>query len=202
MYLPPHFEETDAARIAALVSDNPLALIVGQGPEGMIANHIPVMMQGDDRLIGHVALANDMHRLLAEGAPVVAVFQGAESYVSPNWYPSKAETHKAVPTWNYEVVHMHGTIGFFHEAAEKRRIVSRLTTMMEKRTNGDAAWRMGDAPDDYLSFMIDNIVGFDIAISRITAKSKKGQNKDAADRAALAERMQSAGKPTLAPDVD
>lgn len=199
MYLPPHFEETDAARIAALVSDHPLALVAGQGPDGIIANHIPLMMDGEDRLIGHVALNNDMHRILQNGAPVLAIFQGADAYISPNWYPSKADTHKAVPTWNYEVVHVHGTIGFFHDSADKRRIVSRLTTMMEKRTNGDAGWRMGDAPADYLSGMIDNIVGFDIAVTRIVAKTKAGQNRDAADRVALSDEMIATGKPTLAP---
>ncbi len=201
MYLPTHFQETSAARISALVADHPLAVIVGQGADGIVANHIPLMMDRDDRLIGHVALNNDMHRILAEGADVLAIFQGPEAYISPNWYPSKANTHKAVPTWNYAVVHVRGTIGFLHDAADKRRIVSRLTKMMETRTNGADAWRMGDAPADYLAGMIDNIVGFDIAISQITAKTKAGQNKSEADRGALAARMDGQGKQRLTPEI-
>lgn len=127
MYLPEHFKEIDQAAIAALITDNPLASIVAQTDEGLIANHIPLLPSKNGVLIGHVALANDMHRLIADGQEVLAVFQGADGYVSPNFYPSKAEHHRHVPTWNYQVVHVHGQITFQHDIRSKRAAVGLLS---------------------------------------------------------------------------
>jgi transcriptional regulator len=184
MYSPAHFTETDPQVIAAVLTDHPLATLVAQTDAGLVANHIPLMRDGAD-VIGHVALANDLHRDLPDGRAVLAIFGAGEAYVSPNWYPSKAATHRAVPTWNYRVVHVHGVLTWAREAAQKRRVVHRLTAMMEGRVNGARGWRMGDAPADYMAGMIDSIVAFRIAITRVQAKSKLSQNRTAEDRAGV-----------------
>jgi len=181
MYIPPHFQELDAAEIAAIMEAAPLACIVAATPEGLIANHIPLLAGRDGALIGHVALANDMHRLIAGGQEVLAVFRGEDAYVSPNFYPSKPEHHRHVPTWNYQAVHVYGTISFQHDDHAKRAAVGLLTRLHERRVNGEAAWRMADAPADYMETMLASIVAFRIDVRRTLAKSKLSQNRDERD---------------------
>ena len=181
MYLPPHFEQTDPAAIAALIEEAPLACLVAQGTGGLLANHLPLLPAPGERLIGHIARANDLHRQLAEGQEVLAIFRGVEGYVSPNDYPSKAEHHRHVPTWNYEVVHVQGRISFQHDEHTKRAAVGLLTRLHERRANGAAAWRMADAPPDYMAMMLDAIVALRIDITGVLAKSKLSQNRAPAD---------------------
>ena len=198
MYLPAHFEETDAAEVAALMAAFPLACLVAATPEGLVANHLPLLVGPDGALIGHVALANDLHRLVAEGQEVMAVFRGEEAYVSPNLYPSKAAHHRHVPTWNYQAVHVHGPIVFRHDEKAKRAAVGLLTREHERRLNGDAAWRMADAPADYLTGMLANIVAFRIEVRRVIAKAKLSQNREPADFAGVAESLEARGRETMA----
>jgi hypothetical protein len=120
VYIPPHFEEARGDAIAEIVEHAPLACVVAQTDMGLIANHLPLLKTPTGDLIGHVALANDMHRLMADGQDVLAVFRRDDAYVSPNFYPTKQEHHRHVPTWNYEVVHAYGTITFQHDAHAKR----------------------------------------------------------------------------------
>ena len=181
MYLPADFEQTDATQIAALILAAPLATLVSHAGDALRADHIPLIMT-NTKLIGHIAHANDLHRKLEDGAAVLAIFSGANAYITPNSYPSKADTHEVVPTWNYEVAHVHGTIMFLHDRKAKLGAVGLLTKMMETRTNGGDAWRMSDAPADYLNDKLDGIVGFEILITQVLAKSKLSQNKSDADR--------------------
>lgn len=198
MYLPEHSVETDPAEVAGLIAAFPLAAIVAQTAQGLVANHIPVMAQGETALIGHIALNNDMHRLLEDGAPVLAIFRGQDAYVSPNLYPTKAETHRHVPTWNYQVVHVAGRISFQHDDKSKRAIVGRLTRDHEARMNGDAAWRMADAPRDYIDGMLAAIVAFRIEITGIAAKAKLSQNREAVDHAGVVESVAARGLDSMA----
>ncbi|MDG1862229.1 MAG: FMN-binding negative transcriptional regulator [Yoonia sp.] len=177
MYLPAHFEETDQETIRDLISAFPLATLVAQTPDGLVANHIPLMMNRDGTLVGHIAAANPMHQLITPDQDVLVIFQGADAYVSPNWYPTKLETHQQVPTWNYEVVHVHGRILFQHDAKAKIAAVGQLTKEFETRTNGADGWRLADAPQDYLKARLADIVAFKMQINRIVAKSKLNQNK-------------------------
>ena len=124
MYLPDHFVETDQSEVAALIAGFPLAAIVAQTSQGLIANHIPLMADGDTALIGHIALNNDMHRLIPDGADILAIFRGEDGYVSPNLYPTKPAHHRHVPTWNYQVVHVAGRITFQHDTKTKRAVVA------------------------------------------------------------------------------
>jgi len=198
MYLPPHFAELRHEEIAAILDAAPLACIVVHTAQGLVANHIPLLSAPNSDLIGHVALANDMHRMVADGAEVLAIFRGADGYVSPNTYLSKEEHHRHVPTWNYQAVHMSGTIAFQHDDHAKRAAVGLLTRKHERARNGDTAWRMADAPADYMDTMIAGIVAFRITVTRVIAKSKLSQNRDAADLAGAAQGVRDAGQGALA----
>ncbi|WP_449393940.1 FMN-binding negative transcriptional regulator [Devosia riboflavina] len=198
MYLPEHFKEIDPQEVAAVIAAAPLGCVVANTAEGLIANHMPILLDKRGDLVGHIALANDMHRLIAEGQEVLVIFRGVDGYVSPNFYPSKAEHHKQVPTWNYQVVHMHGTISFQHDESSKRAAVGLLTREHERRLNGEKAWRMADAPADYMTDMLGKIVGFRIAVTRTIAKSKLSQNRDARDFEGAVDGLQSSGQDELA----
>lgn len=197
MYSPTAFTETDTAEIERLFHDHPLAALVAMTPQGLDANHLPLLRDGDG-FVGHVALANPVHAEIPDGAPVLAIFRAAQGYVSPNWYPSKAETHKAVPTWNYQVVHVHARLHWSHAEKDRRRAVALLTARHEKATNGDAAWRIADAPADFLADMLGKIVAFRLTVDRIEAKSKLNQNRGAADVASVAAAFDAAGNAPLA----
>lgn len=202
MYLPPHFAETDPAAIAATIAASPLACIVAQTAQGLIANHIPLLAAPDGTFIGHVALDNDMHRLIGPDTEVVAIFRGPDAYVSPGYYPSKAEHHRHVPTWNYEVVHIHGHLAFQHEDHAKRAAVALLTRAHERRVNPTAPWRMAQAPADYIADMLDRIVAFRLTPTRIEAKAKLSQNRDARDRAGAISGLRAAGHDQIADRMD
>ena len=198
VYVPLHFQEAEPAEIAALIVEFPLACIVAQTAAGLVANHVPLLADADGTLIGHVALANDMHRLIAEGQEVLAIFRAEDAYVSPNDYPSKAEHHRHVPTWNYRVAHVHGTISFQHDSRSRRAAVGMLTRHHERRVNGARAWRMDQAPADYMSDMLGGIVALRIFVNQVLAKSKLSQNREARDRAGAAEGVRQRGKPGIA----
>lgn len=198
MYVPPHFQELDSGEIAAIVAAAPLATVVADTAEGLIANHLPLLAGPDGVLIGHVALANDMHRLIADGQEVLVIFRGEDGYISPNFYPSKAEHHRAVPTWNYQVVHVHGAIRFQHDDHAKRAAVGLLTRGHERRVNGAGAWRMADAPADYMEMMLANIVAFRIEVTRTLAKSKLSQNRDARDYQGAVAGLEGSGQAAMA----
>lgn len=198
MYIPPHFLERDASEIASILSHAPLACIVVQTEQGLVANHIPLLAAPDGTLIGHVALANDLHRLVPQGHEVLAIFRGADAYITPNSYPSKADHHRHVPTWNYQAVHMHGTITFQHDDPAKRAAVGLLTRLHERRVNGDAAWKMAQAPADYMETMLASIVAFRITVTRTLAKSKLGQNREGRDLAGAVTALQTQGHTAIA----
>jgi len=198
MYLPEHFKEVDPAEIAEVISAAPLGCVVANTSEGLVANHVPLLADKNGDLIGHFALANDMHRLVADGAEVLTIFRGVDGYISPNYYPSKQEHHRAVPTWNYQVVHVYGAITFQHDLSSKRAAVGLLTRAHERALNGDQAWRMADAPADYMTDMLEKIVAFRIAVTRTIAKSKLSQNRDRRDLDGAIDGLRSSGREALA----
>lgn len=189
MHVPAPFAESDQQRMQRLLERYPLATLVGLLDGRLCANHVPLMCEAGlavgARLIGHVARANPVWRLGEENAPVLAVFAGAEAYVSPSYYPSKAETHLVVPTYNYASVHVHGRVAAVHDPAEKLRIVGLLTDRME--AGREAPWAVTDAPGDYIRKMLDGIVGIAITIESVEAKWKASQNKSPRDQRGVAE---------------
>lgn len=202
MYLPEHFNEVSPEAVASLIAGAPLAAVVAETREGLIANHIPLIAARDGALVGHVALANDMHRLLDDGQEVMAIFRGVDGYITPNSYPSKAEHHRAVPTWNYQVAHVYGAIHFQHDERSKRTVLGLLTHEQERRVSGDKAWRMSDAPGDYLADMLGKIVALRIDVIRTIAKSKLSQNRDQRDFGGAVAALRERGETGLADAMD
>lgn len=185
MYQPGHFQQTDAGQLAALIGAHPLATLVALQDGVLTADHVPMILEpgdGHGTLRGHVARANPLWR---HPGPVLAVFHGVQAYVSPSWYPSKAATHKVVPTWNYQVVHAHGTLRPVEDRDWLHGLVNRLTN----RHEGHRAmpWGVGDAPADYVEQMLRAIVGIEIAVTRLEGKWKLSQNRSAGDRAGTAD---------------
>ena len=198
MYIPAHFHEINPTEIASIIQNAPLGCIVAQTAEGLIANHLPLYAAPDGTLIGHVALANDMHRLISQSQDVLVIFRGDNAYVSPNFYPTKREHHRHVPTWNYQVVHIYGGITFQHEDHAKRAAVGLLTRTHERRINGKNAWKMADAPADYMTKMIAGIVAFKIGVRKTLAKSKLSQNREERDYVGAIAGLKASGSAAIA----
>jgi transcriptional regulator len=198
MYVPPHFEEVSEDAISAILDDAPLACIVAQTSRGLIANHLPLLRAPQGHLIGHIALANEMHSLVPQGQEILAIFQRDDAYVSPNFYPTKKEHHRHVPTWNYEVVHVYGEITFQHDSHSKRAAVGLLTRHHERQLNGSNAWRMADAPTDYMEKMLDGIVAFRLTTVKVIAKAKLSQNRELRDYLGAVDGLKASGHAAMA----
>lgn len=184
VYLPAHFEDHDLPRMQALIGAHPLATLVTYGPDGIAANHVPLLLdpaRGEHgTLIGHVARANDLWRDGFHAGDSLAIFHGPDAYISPNWYPTKLEAHEVVPTWNYAVVHAYGQLMVHDDPKWVRGVVGRLTKTME--STQPEPWKMADAPPAYTAAMLANIVGIEIPITRLVGKMKASQNRSRADR--------------------
>lgn len=184
MYQPAAHEEKDLAVLHALIRAHPLGAWITPGADGLIANHIPFLLdpsQGESGCLrAHVARANPVWREMSTQAPSLVLFQGAESYVTPSWYPSKHQHGKAVPTWNYVVVHVHATPRAVDDPAWLRAHLEQLTAVHEAKQA--VPWKVDDAPEDYLQRMIGGIVGIEMPIDRIEGKWKVSQNRTMADR--------------------
>jgi transcriptional regulator len=195
MYRPAHFEPPSRGAIAAMLRDRPLATIVRVGALGLDADPVPLLYDADDAphgtLRGHVARANPLWRD-ADGRDVLALFHGPQAYVSPGWYPSKAEHGKVVPTWNYVLVQAHGRLRAVDDAAWLRALVGRLTDTHEAAR--PAPWAVTDAPADYVDSMLRAIVGIEIVVTRIEGKWKSSQNRAEPDRAGVARGLHDAGR--------
>lgn len=180
MYQPSHFKETDSEKLHALMRAYPFATVVAQGTDELAANHLPIELV-DGKLHGHVARGNELSRM--DGAEVLVIFRGPDGYISPNWYPSKQETHREVPTWNYAVVHIHGRLRVIDDAIWLRQLLERLTDRHE--AGQPAPWHVSDAPEDHIEKMLRVIAGLEISIDRIEGKFKLNQNHPVANRAGV-----------------
>lgn len=200
MYLPAHFEEHCPDVLHALVRDHPLGQLVTHGPEGLDANPIPFELDAaaapNGLLRAHVARANPVWQQ-AGGTEVLVIFQAADGYISPNWYPSKPEHHRHVPTWNYQVVHAHGVLRVMDDERFVRGLVARLTREQEARSQQPRPWKMGDAPPDYIDSMLKMIVGIEVELTRLVGKYKLGQNREARDRLGAAAGLGAQGNTAL-----
>ena len=183
MYLPPHFAETRPEELHRIIREHPLGVLVTHSGSGLDANHIPFEFDPDQgpqgTLLAHIARANPLWTDCPAGAEVMVVFRGVEGYISPNWYPSKHETHRQVPTWNYEVVHVHGYLHIVDDEKFIRGVVGRLTRHHE--ATEPKPWKMGDAPRDYMDDMVSKVVGIEIEITRLEGKRKLSQNRELRD---------------------
>ncbi len=197
MYIPEHFLIKNLEVIHQIIQTNPLGVLVNMTPEGLDANHIPFELDaGRGVLTAHVARANPVWQECKDGAEVLVIFRGNESYISPNWYPSKHETHRLVPTWNYEVVHVHGRLTVQDQEKFVRGVVGRLTRRHE--ATEPKPWKMGDSDPEYIDGMLTAIVGIEIAITRLEGKAKLSQNREVRDRLNAAEVLSTQGEVGLA----
>ena len=200
MYTPPHFALTQAEQLHRIIQAHPLGVLVTSGPPGLDADHIPFDFDPAigplGKLSAHVARANTLWQRCPTGTDVMVIFRGAESYVSPNWYPSKHEAHRQVPTWNYEVVHAHGRITVLDDERFVRGLVARLTKHHEAAE--PKPWKMGDSAPAFIDEMLAKIVGIEIELTSLTGKSKLSQNKEARDRLNAADMLDAHGQAELA----
>ncbi len=195
MYRPDHFVVDEIPQVHALMRARPLAALVSAGSMGLYGTHLPTVLK-DDGPFGtiecHLARANPHWKDLAAGGEALMIFQGPESYVTPNWYPSKALHGKTVPTWNYAVVHAYGRPAVMEDPDWKRRHVSELTAQQER---GEAQpWAVTDAPESYVQAMLRGIVGFRFAIERLEGKWKMSQNRELPDRAGVVQGLRQRGE--------
>jgi transcriptional regulator len=186
MYLPAHFAEDRVEVLHALMAAHPLATLVSHGAQGLTANHVPLHLVAaggpQGTLQGHVARANPLWRQAVE-ADVLVIFHGPQAYVTPSWYETKREHGKAVPTWNYVVVHAHGRLRAIDDADW---LLGNLEALVAHHEAGFAEpWQIGDAPPEYIEKMLSAIVGIEIEITELKGKWKTSQNQPPANRAGV-----------------
>jgi transcriptional regulator len=198
MYVPPAFAENDPAELRAIMQACSLPVLVStlrdeNGPR-LAATHLPLLVD-EDRLIGHLARANEHWRLCDPATDSLAIFKTVDGYVSPSFYPTKQETGRVVPTWDYEAVHASGPLEIIDSPERLLEIVTRLTDRYEAQR--PRPWQVGDAPADYLASQLKGIVGVVLHIRHLTGVRKFGQNKSPADQEGVIKGLQ-AENPALA----
>lgn len=200
MYIPAQFAENRPEELVRIIREHPLGILVTHGNDGLDADHLPFELEAREGshgvLTAHVARANPVWQRCPTGTSVMVVFRGAEAYISPNWYPSKHETHRQVPTWNYEVVHAHGTITVHDDQRFVGRAVARLTRRHESAES--RPWKMADSAPEYIQSLLRNIVGIEIAITSLVGKVKLSQNREARDRLNAADTLEARGHREMA----
>jgi transcriptional regulator len=189
MYTPALFKIDDAAEAHALMRAAPFATLVTTGSEGLTATHLPTVLKADaaagplGRIECHLARPNPQWRTFSPEADALVIFQGPDAYIRPGWYPSKNDHGKVVPTWNYSAVHAYGRLEAIEDKAWLLAHVSELSRQQE--TPFAAPWSTADAPADFLDMLARGIVGLTLRITRLEAKAKMSQNRDARDRAGV-----------------
>ena len=195
MYDVEAFREPRVEVLQALIQAHPLATLVVSTAQGLEANHLPLLIDAEPApfgtLRGHVARANPLWRVFDRDREALAVFQGPQGYITPSWYPSKAQHGKVVPTWNYAVVHAHGPLIIHEDAEWLRKLVTRLTRSRESLR--EKPWQVTDAPPDYIDAMLKAIVGIEIPVRRLQGKWKMSQNRLPQDREGVIESLQAQG---------
>lgn len=198
MHETPHFRETDVATQQDLIEAHPLGLLISTGPDGVIADPIPFLLHRDEGEFGtlrcHVSKANPQWQALQASPNALIVFQGVERYITPDWYPTKAETHKVVPTWNYAIVQARGTARVIEDTAWLHANVSALSAQHEKTR--PRPWAVTDAPEPFIAGQLKGIVGIEIPIAVLVGKFKASQNRPVADRVGVAEGLLAEGDET------
>lgn len=196
MYRPAAFRQDDLTALHAQIDSTGLALLTSNGPAGLQATHLPLLLEPEEgefgTLYGHFARANPHWQDLA-GQEALAVFAGPDAYVHPGWYPGKAEHGQVVPTWNYIAVHAWGQVETFDDPERLRELLTRLTARHE--AGRPRPWALDDAPAEYLERMLRAIVGFALPIRRLEGQWKLSQNRQPADHAGVREGLAASANP-------
>lgn len=199
MYTPKQFEEPDPDTLHELIRTRPLATLITLSSDGLQADHIPLMLAQTPqglRLHGHVARANPVWRDTAAQTEVLAVFHGAETYITPSWYASKAENGKVVPTWNYATVHVYGTLRAIDDAVWLRAQLESLT--LHNEAAFEKQWAVSDAPHDFTEKLLEAIVGIEITVTRMIGKWKVSQNQPVKNQASVVDGLRAHGEGEMA----
>jgi transcriptional regulator len=184
MYIPPAFRESDLPALQAQIAASGLTTLISVGAQGPIVSNVPIIFDASagqyGMISGHLARANPQWRESDLSIPAIAVFMGADAYVSPSYYPSKQEHGKVVPTWNYSMIVARGRLEIFEDADALRTQVETLTKRFEQ--GFEKPWEVSDAPDDFITRQIKGIVGVRLHIESLDGKAKLNQNRSAADQ--------------------
>jgi transcriptional regulator len=198
MYLPNHFDEARDEELLRTIAAYPLGALVVSGPNGLDANHVPFLIdevsKSPKKLLAHVARANPLWKEAKDGDEALIIFRAEDAYISPNWYPSKHDFHRQVPTWNYRVVHVHGKLYIRDNERFVRGVVARLTRTHEAQTGSPRPWKMTDSSPEYVNQMLSAIVGIEIVVTKMIGKWKLSQNKEERDRINAAEELRKRGE--------
>ena len=187
MYVPNANREDRLAVLHRLMEDHPFASLITIGSSGLIASHIPMVLEqygAKGVLKGHVSRANTQWRDYSSSVEALAIFSGPQHYITPSWYPEKQETGKVVPTWNYVVVHAYGYLKVVEDGEWLMVHLRQLTKIHE--AGSPVPWQVGDAPAEYVASQLKGIVGLEMVIERIEGKWKVSQNRSERDREGVA----------------
>jgi transcriptional regulator len=195
MYNPAHFREERVEVLHQLIQQHRLATLVTLGADGLIANHMPLVLEPAPAplgtLRGHLSRANSQWRDSLPGVSALAIFQGPQAYITPSWYPTREETGRVVPTWNYVVVHAYGPLRTFEDRCLLEQHLRTLTTLQEAAL--PHPWSVDDAPIDFFQSQLTAIIGIEIPLSRLEGKWKVSQNRSATDRAGVVSGLHASG---------
>lgn len=196
MYLPPYHRLDDLDALHALIDAHALGTWVCRSADGLIANHIPFVLDRHagphGTLLGHVARANPVWRQWDATAESVVSFLGPQAYITPGWYPGKAEHGRVVPTWNYAAAHVHGVARVIEDGDRLLDLLARLTDAQE--TGHQSPWRVADAPPDFVARLMRGIVGIQIPIRHIEGRLKASQDEAPADRQGTVDGLRTRGR--------
>ena len=197
MYLPKHFLVEDPAILGQLIAEYPLATIIGNLDGQLEINHLPLMLsENKTKLYGHIARSNPLTKVAGStNSAVTAIFNGPNAYVTPAWYPSKQESGKVVPTWNYAVVHAQGSIKLIENPAWLRSHVAQMTDIHEPTYQSN--WKLDDAPEEYVQMMLKAIIGIEIEVNSLIGKFKLSQNRPAQDYEAVVKQLEKSPQEAL-----
>lgn len=194
-YPPPLFRENDEALLKQCLAEATIALLITQSADGPVATHLPMLFDpsagAHGMLLGHVAKSNPHAK--ASGAEALVVLQGPDAYISPSYYATKPTDPRVVPTWNYQAIHVRGTLETFDDDDALRDIVTRLTRRHEARIG--SGWQVTDAPEDYIARMLRGITGLRIPVASIEGRFKLSQNRKPEDQASVVEALGASADP-------
>jgi transcriptional regulator len=195
MYIPKHNEETRTEVLDRLMLSQPLAALVTIGTSGLFATHLPLVLHREDEqnavLRGHLARANRQWKEFSREIEALAIFSGPQHYITPSWYPEKAETGKVVPTWNYAVVHAYGLL---RTIEDREWLLTHLNSLTDTHEAAQRLpWSVSDAPADFIASIARGIVGLEMRIDRLEGKWKVSQNQTEPTRTSVAENLEALG---------
>jgi transcriptional regulator len=199
MYHPASFREDSLEAQHGLIRQAPFATLVTASPTGLLADHLPfILTDGGQKgvLRGHLAKANPQMHALAQVTECLVIFQGPESYITPNWYPTRETDGRVAPTWNYVAVHAWGRPVIRDDREWLRAQIAALIAQME--SGQETPWAMSQAPTDYVEGLLGGIFGIEIEIARIEGKWKVSQNQPEVNRTGVIQGLCAAGDEDMA----